>query len=211
MSEKKGMQTSNETNIDPVELVGQAASRLFGGLGFRSLLGRLWTILFLSPEALDAEALREYLGVSTGSLNTSLRELIDMGLVYRQTEETSRRFLYKAENDLWLVITRMFKRRERGRFDSLLELLKQAENELSSTVKNNPNDLASFRLEQVRRLVDVGGFVVGLLDVFMARTKMELKAAQKWLLVSEALGGDPLGRFRRAINANLSKKKNISE
>ena len=206
---------SNRSGLEKKELqegasalIAEAAGKLFRGWGLRGLLGRTWTLLFLSSMPLDAESLQRTLDVSTGSMNTALRELVEMGLVYRQAPENRRRFHYRAENDLWTVITRMFKQMERGRFEGLLDLIKQAESLLSEELEENPeNKAAKHQLDQVRRLVDVGAFVIGVLDVFMARTKMELKAAQKWIQVSERLGGDPIGRLRNVINANIAKRK----
>jgi hypothetical protein len=49
--------------------------------------------------------------------------------------------------------------------------------------------------------------VLDLADAFVDRTKVEVKAARKWLSVSGRLGGEPLSRLRRRINAVRTEKR----
>ena len=187
---------------DSVALVTEAAGELFARFGMRAVLGRIWAVLFLSSEPLDAESLRRVLGISSGSLSMGLNELIDLGLVYRSTSSGERRFYYSAEAELWSVITRIFKDRERVRLTGLLERIKEAETQLAELEgAEDVDDEVRHRLERVRHLVRVGTFVVDLLDAFVDRTRVEIKAAQKWLSVSGKLGGEPLSRLRKRINA----------
>jgi DNA-binding transcriptional regulator GbsR (MarR family) len=189
-------------NRRSVELVSDAAGELFARFGLRAVLGRIWAVLFLAPEPLDAESLRSALGVSSGSLSMGLNELIELGLVYRSTPSGERRFFYRAEAELWSVITRIFKERERVRITDWLERIKEAEAQLAELEsEDQQDDETRHRLDRVRHLVRVGTFVVDLFDAFVERTRVEIKAAQKWLSVSGKLGGEPLSRLRRRINA----------
>lgn len=185
-----------------VDLVADAAGELFGRFGLRAVLGRIWGVLFLAPEPLDAETLRSVLGISSGSLSMAINELIELGLVYRNTPAGERRFYYSAEAELWSVITRIFKERERVRITQWLDRIKEAESVLADLEPDGElDDRERHRLERIRHLVRVGTFVVDLFDAFVERTRVEIKAAQKWLSVSGKLGGEPLSRLRRRINA----------
>jgi DNA-binding transcriptional regulator GbsR (MarR family) len=179
------------------ELVAQAASTLFRQWGFRTSTGVVWSALFLSDKPLSAAQLQDILSISAGSLNNALRELARWGFIYREASGTDRRFYYRAETDLWLVINKLFRERERRRLSAALEQIAEAEKLLGEG--RHAEGQGSYRLEQVRRLGNVGAFVISLLDAFMERTRVELKAAQKWLEVAERLGGEPLSRLRRAL------------
>jgi DNA-binding transcriptional regulator GbsR (MarR family) len=195
-------QVDDPSESSPLELVADAAGELFARFGLRAVLGRIWAVLFLAPEPLDAESLRSTLGISSGSLSMGLNELIDLGLVYRSTPSGERRFYYRAEAELWSVITRIFKERERVRIAGWLDRIKEAEAQLGEAeAAGQLDDETRHRLDRVRHLVRVGTFVIDLFDAFVERTRVEIKAAQKWLSVSGKLGGEPLSRLRRRINA----------
>jgi len=182
-------------------LVAVAASEMFERLGLRSGLGRIWTALYLSAAPLDAVTLKSELGISSGSLSMGLRELMELGLVHRSTPAGERRFYYSAEDEMWPAITRVFRERERQRMLSVLDRIKEAEALLQDAADQQAEAPPLYALERIRHLVSVGTFVIDLLDAFTDRTRVELKAAQKWLSMSGRLGGEPLSRLRRRINA----------
>jgi len=189
-------------------LVADSASELFERLGLKGGLGRIWTALYLSPDPLDAATLKSSLRISSGSLSMGLRELTELGLVHRTTPPGERRFYYSAEVEMWSAITRVFRERERARMLDLVERMKQAETLFERSGEQGGDTAATeYAVERVRHLASVGSFAVDLLDAFMDRTRVELKAAQKWLSVSGRLGGEPLSRLRRKINAVRGDKK----
>jgi len=183
------------------ELIAEAAGDLLERFGMRRVLGRVWAALFLSEEPLDAEELRRLLGVSAGTLSMGLNELIELGLVRRETARTSRRFYYSAEDELWSLITTIYKERERERIAASVDKLRTAAGLLEGA------EGGDHALNQARHLVEVSGFVLDLADAFVDRTKVEVKAARKWLSVSGRLGGEPLSRLRRRINAVRTEKR----
>jgi DNA-binding transcriptional regulator GbsR (MarR family) len=183
------------------KLVAGAASELFERLGLKRGLGRIWAALYLSPDPLDATSLKSALGISSGSLSMGLRELMELGLVHRTTPPGERRFYYRAEDEMWSAITRVFRERERQRMQELVERMKEAEALLLEDADQDADEARGYAVERVRHLVSVGSFAIDLLDAFMDRTRVELKAAQKWLSMSGRLGGEPLSRLRRRINA----------
>lgn len=170
---------------------------LFEDSGYRALVGKVWATLLLAEGSLDAVTIRQELGVSAGAMSMTLNELIDHGLVYRHTPAGERRFFYRAETDFWIVSKRVFEHRTHKRLVTMLEQIKLAERILASRGGSDS------RLEQIRRMINVGEFIIGLLSAIMERTKVEMKALQKWLIVSEKMGGEPLSRIRRAINTSL--------
>ncbi len=208
------MDSRNELNkkkSQAIDLVADAAGQFFEYGGYRALVGKIWVVLLLSEEPLDATGLKETLGCSTGTMSMTLKELVTMGIVYRETVLGDRRFYYRAETDLWIVASRVFRERERKRLRAILNKMKEAEELLvSDSSEEKIDNEDSFLLEQVTHLVSVGEFIVNLLDAVMERTKVEFKAAQKILSVSGIIGGEPLSRIRRAINASRFVQKRRS-
>ena len=189
--------------IEARELLADAAGDILERIGKRRVLGKVWAVLFLTEGVVDAGELRDILGISSGSLSMALNELIDMGLVERVTREHERRYYYRCETEMWSLLTRVFRQKLRPQVVSLLEKIRRAEDLLESSV----DDGDSYALEQARHLTSLGAFTLDLLDAFMERTKVEVKAAQKWLSVSGKLGGEPLSRLRKRINAARNDKK----
>lgn len=185
------------------DLLAEAAGDVFERIGKRRLLGRVWALVFLSGDALDAEDLRHRANISAGSLSMALNELVDMGLVTRETQRNERRFYYRCETEMWTLITAMFRRRVRPKVLAILEKVKEAGNLL----EGDESPQAAFALQQMRHLDSLGTFTLDVLDAFTERTKVEVKAAQKWLSVSGKLGGEPLSRLRKRINAARGEKK----
>ncbi|MEE2829846.1 MAG: MarR family transcriptional regulator, partial [Myxococcota bacterium] len=81
--------------------VATALGRLMAFWGFRRNLGRIWSLLFLSPEPLTAQDLCDRLKLSTGSVSMALNELQRWGAVHKRPVEGERREHYEAEGDIW--------------------------------------------------------------------------------------------------------------
>jgi len=205
------MERKNELNpktSEAIDLVTDAVGQFFEYGGYRALIGKIWVVLLLSKDPLDATDLTAILRCSTGTMSMTLKELVALGIVYRETIGKDRRFYYRAETDLWIVASRVFRERERKRLRDVLKKIKEAEGLLASVQSEEKKDgQNSYLFEQVTHLVSVGEFIVNLLDAVMERTKVEFKAAQKLLSVSGKIGGEPLSRIRRAINASRLVQK----
>jgi len=198
---------TNSQNFDEaVALIASAASNIFSKVGLRPTLGRVWAALYISERSLNAKELQSMLGISSGALSMALGKLGEMGFVHREISAGSRQFFYRTESDMWSLITRLFKEHERAKIVSPLEKIKLAER-LLEKIDKNVDPSIEYRLEKVRHLVNLGEFVVDLLDVFIDRTRVEVKAAQKWLSVSGKLGGESFSRLRRRINAVWDEKR----
>ena len=202
---------TNEADMDePSLLVSSAVADVFERLGLRRVLGRIWVLLYLSYEPLNVYDLKKKLNISSGSLSTGLNELLDLGLAHRSTLRGQRRFYYEAETEMWSLFTRLFKERERILLIESLEKLKEAEKNMQRVAETKPSSFNEHRLDRIRHLVGLGEFVLGVLDAFVERTRIELKAAQKWLSVSGRLGSEPLLRLRkriRTLTREINQKK----
>jgi DNA-binding transcriptional regulator GbsR (MarR family) len=183
------------------ELFSRAMALVFERFGLRGVLGRVWSAMYLEDGPLDADEIRARVDISTGTLSTALNELIGLGFVHRSGVPGERRFFYRAETEMWPLITRLFRERERARFVEILETLRAAETQFGAAGGGPRPGPDPERVEKVRHMTGIAAFALDLLDAITERTKVEMKAAQKWLEVSSRLGGEPLNRLRKRINA----------
>src|SRR4051794_11443427 len=81
--------------------------------GFRKVLGRVWTVLFIAAEPLPAATIGDRLSMSAGSVSMTLTELQRWGVVHRVWRPGERKEFFEAETDFWRMISKVFDERER--------------------------------------------------------------------------------------------------
>ncbi|EYF07579.1 GbsR/MarR family transcriptional regulator [Chondromyces apiculatus] len=132
--------------------------------GFRRVLGRVWTVLFIAGEALPAAEIGDRLQISAGAVSMSLTELQRWGVVRRVWRPGERREFYEAETDFWKMISRVFDERERLLTESVRERLERAE-ELLRRAPDSPQVRVS--LDRVSRLLAFVKLAQTALDGFI--------------------------------------------
>ncbi len=118
--------------------VAETVGRLMQFWGFKRPMGRLWTVLYLSPTPLGAAELAERLEMSTGGVSMALTELERWGAVVRMSQAGTRRDYFQAEPDIWKLARRVLRERELGLVSEFRETLQRAEAELSSPSPQPP-------------------------------------------------------------------------
>ncbi len=102
-------------------LVAELLGRLIGFWGFKRTMGRIWALLYLSPEPMSAAQLQQLLELSAGSVSMTLKELGQWGVVRKIAAPGERRDYYTAEVQLWQMISRVFARREGGEIHAAIQ------------------------------------------------------------------------------------------
>ena len=90
--------------------IGDAVGEFIAYWGFKSILGRVWTLLALHREPLTQTQIAEALGVSRALVSGAMSELSDWGLV--RPLGTSRKSRYEAVIDVWPTISDILRSRE---------------------------------------------------------------------------------------------------
>ena len=123
-----------------------AMGRLMEFWGFRRHMGRLWTILYLSPEPMTTAELSETLQLSSSAVSLSLGELVRWGAVRKTWRPGERKDFYQAESSVWKLLRRVYERRELNLIREAIEAFGDAQQHL---------DAARGQLEgEERRRVD---------------------------------------------------------
>src|SRR5690348_3789190 len=71
--------------------------------GVNPLCGRLFAILFVAPEPLSLDQLRQRVGAAKSTLSVALRQLLSMRVVRRLPPTGDRRDYYEAVSDPWEI------------------------------------------------------------------------------------------------------------
>ncbi len=100
--------------------------------GFKRPMGRIWTLLYLSPQPLGAAEIGEELRMSAGAVSMALSELVKWGAVRKTWRPGERRDYYEAETGIGRLVQRVLRERELVLVQKFGEALDAAENTLST-------------------------------------------------------------------------------
>lgn len=116
MEPAKEPSRSSDVQRDPSEQVCLQIADLIGGLmelwGFKRIMGRTWSVLYLSAEPLTAADLQRVLQVSAGSVSMTVSDLLQWGVIKKTWVPGDRRDHYVPETSIWKMVSRVFRERE---------------------------------------------------------------------------------------------------
>ena len=162
----------------PTELaVSDVIGRLIEFWGFKRNMGRVWSVLYLSPDPLTADDLRQVLQLSSGAVSMTLSELSRWGVVRKVWIQGERKDFYAAEVQLWRMISRVFNERERSEIVAAIDAFEEALVSLERTKKTSTDaavraraELQHERITQLLKLAKIGK---GLLDALLSTAKID--------------------------------------
>jgi len=166
--------------------VSDVVGRLIEFWGFKRNMGRVWTVLYLSPEPLSAEDLRHALQLSSGAVSMTLSELARWGVVRRVWIQGERKDFYTAEVQLWRMNSRVFNERERSEILAAIDAFEEALRQLDRTRKTSADPAARARAElqheRISQLLELARLGKRLLDALVATAKVDAEPLVRFLL-----------------------------
>lgn len=165
-------------------LVSDVVGRLIEFWGFKRNMGRVWAVLYLSPEPMSAEDLRNALTLSSGAVSMTLSELSRWGVVRKVWVQGERRDFYTAEVHLWRMISRVFNEREKAEIASAIEAFGEALRDLERIETDDPQVRARVKLqrERIGNLLELAKLGQQLLDALLATAKLDAEPLVRFLL-----------------------------
>ena len=160
-------------------LVADTIGEIMGFWNFKPSMGRVWTVLYLSPESLSADEIGVRTELSAGSVSMTLQELLQWGVVKKAWRRGSRRRYFEAETDLIAMITRVFRERELRMIDDAVERMEQAAALLGVLPRTERVDFLRRRIHTLLRMARTGRTIVdrfaggGLLDLRTLRGALQ--------------------------------------
>lgn len=166
--------SASSAQAHAISVVAEAIGEVMRFWNFKPSMGRIWTVLYLSAEPLDAEEIEQASGLSAGNVSMSLQELLHWGVVQRahgadgarQGRSAAKRRLYEAETDIWKLVGRVFRDRELRLVDQTIVQLEAALEVLNTLGKSSsPTDMLrgrflATRVQRLLRLALVGRRIV---------------------------------------------------
>lgn len=118
--------------------------------GFTRTQGRIFGLLLMSPEPLEHGAIRARLEISAGSASMTLASLVEWGVLLRDGRK------FRAETDLWKLITTVLERRERAKVEDALERVTRVLAELRTAPADPRVEFVRARLNYIHDFFQLG-------------------------------------------------------
>lgn len=143
----------SQTELEVADTIG----RLMEFWGFKRPMGRMWTLLYLSPAPLGAAELGEQLKMSAGAVSMTLNELLKWGAVKKSWRPGERRDFYEAETSIGKLVQRVLRERELELVRQFGEALNNAEQALPrASLASAEPDFKRERVHELQRLARLG-------------------------------------------------------
>jgi DNA-binding transcriptional regulator GbsR (MarR family) len=166
--------------------VSDVVGRLIEFWGFKRNMGRVWTVLYLSPDPLSAEDLRQSLKLSSGAVSMTLSELARWGVVRKVWIQGERKDFYTAEVQLWRMISRVFNEREKSEVTAAIEAFEDALRQLDRLRKTSADQAtrarAELQYERISQLLELARLGRRLLDALVSTAKVDAEPLVRFLL-----------------------------
>lgn len=162
-----------------------AMGRLMEFWGFRRHMGRLWTVLYLSPDPMTTAELSDTLKLSSSAVSLSLGELVRWGAVRKTWLPGERKDFYQAESSVWKLLRRVYERRELNLIREAIDAFGDAQRHLDETrvqlsVRDRRRvDFMRKRLSRLSALSKAGERLVRLLVAGRMLNPADLRSAEE--------------------------------
>lgn len=163
---------TTDTLTDAELLSADAIGDVIEHWGFRKALGRVWTVLYLSPEPLASAEVSERLSMSSGAVSTTMTELQRWGVARRVWRPGERKEFFEAETDFWKMISKVVSERERFLAESVKERLDRAA-DIAQGVPKSPR--SKHVVERVKRLHSFASTAQAVLDSFIVSQRADFQ------------------------------------
>lgn len=101
--------------------------------GINKPMGQIHALLLASAEPLCTLQIMEKLQISSGSANTNVRALVNLGLIYKVRVLRDRKEYFKAEKDIEIIARILNYERKKRDFDPLIISLLKIDKTLNNT------------------------------------------------------------------------------
>ena len=183
MSPRKLKSKKNQKLPPDLLRFAEAVGQFIAYWGFKSIHGKIWTLLYLSESPLSATSLCKLLGVSKTLLSFSVRELLDFHVIEADGKGPRRTIYYRANPDTTAVIMNVLKRREKP----MLAEIEAAHAVLKRSHKNERSDFAiqNSKLKDIHEMISSASFA---LDAILLSSDFNLN--ERLDLAAEALSNE---------------------
>jgi DNA-binding transcriptional regulator GbsR (MarR family) len=157
-------------------IVTDLIGRLIEFWGFKRNMGRVWAVLYLSPDPMSARDLQESLRLSSGAVSMTLGELLRWGVVKKVWSPGQRRDFFVAEVQLWKMVRRVMAEREIGEISAAIEACEEALRSLEPHLESDDPSIrkrAELQRTRIAALLGLAKLGKQLLDALLSTAKLD--------------------------------------
>jgi DNA-binding transcriptional regulator GbsR (MarR family) len=177
---------TNETLWESERIVSDTIGRLMDVWGFKRNMGRVWTVLYLAGGPLTAKQLRGRLQLSSGAVSMTLNELARWGVVRKIWVQGDRRDFFEAEANIWKMVSRVMRERERSEISQAIDAFEEA----LVALEHQPEDertppdpaRASVQRDRIERLLELAKLGRSMLDALISNARLDASWLQRFRL-----------------------------
>jgi HTH-type transcriptional regulator, glycine betaine synthesis regulator len=159
---------------DLLHEVADAVGALMEFWGFKRVMGRVWTLLYLRGDALSASELCDQLSISSGAASMALSELEHWAVVRRIRKPGDRREYFEAETDVWKMISRVLRERELAQIERAVEVFERVREKLRTLPAPGERSRLEEIADRLGKLVDLARVGRGLLVALVQQGRVDL-------------------------------------
>jgi DNA-binding transcriptional regulator GbsR (MarR family) len=119
--------------------------------GINRTVGQIYALLYISPQALNADEIAETLAFSRSNVSMGLKELQAWRLVRLRHQPGDRREYFEAPDDVWEIFRVLAEERRRREIEPTLSMLRTA---LLETPRSEAEQHAQARMREMHDLID---------------------------------------------------------
>jgi len=155
-----------------IETCGQIAAFW----GFTRTMGRIFGLLYLSPQPLPRPEIQRRLAISVGSASMTLKALLRWGVVHRLRVPGKRADHYAAETDFWKMISRVLDERERQEIAAAVSTVEAAKRDVAAVrgAAGGAADDVAFVSARLDRLHEVCLLGQTMLDMLLGQLQLDV-------------------------------------
>jgi HTH-type transcriptional regulator, glycine betaine synthesis regulator len=191
MSRAMADPSANEARQRAIDLAAETMGELIAFWGFKASMGRIWTLLYLSPDPLPADVIGERTQLSAGAVSMALAELQQWGIVDRAVHPGDRKRHFRAETDVWGIVRRIVRDRELRLVGRSVQRFTEAVRLLEESLARHPDDdEAKFMLGRLRGLLGLAQIGYRMVESFAEAGMFTLDPIRNVLGRDAGTGGD---------------------
>jgi len=152
--------------------------------GIPRTMAEIHALLFIVGQPLCTDEIMNRLDISRGSASSSMKSLLEWGIVSRIHKRGDRKEYFKAEQDVWKLFRTIIRERKRREIDPALASLRHCractafhEEEMKDSIADSTDDVITIHNNRVDAMIHFLEMVDTLTDKFISPNGKGLRAA----------------------------------
>lgn len=154
-------------------------SRISHFWGFPKAMGATYGAIYLSPTSLSLDELVNQVGVTKGTISTSVRTLERLNMVHKHLKVGDRKDYYTAETDFWKIIKGILREREKTEFDIALRSVTDSLGMLPVHGNDKNRDVSEFYRQRMEGMRDFFNRLDGIVATLLALDDLRAEGLRK--------------------------------